>query len=94
MLHCRPCTLKSTLLGYFLGYSGTSYNFPARTPKKTRVMCQTASSLVRYYNWAWRGRNRKHRLMYCGVLDCVCGAVAWQCVDQIRYIIMMYNFDS
>jgi hypothetical protein len=42
----------------------------------------TASSLVRYQQWAWRGRHRKHSLIYCCVLDRVYRAVAWQHVDQ------------
>jgi hypothetical protein len=43
-----------------LGYSGSSYNSSAQTSQKTRVTCQTASSLVRYQHWAWRARHRKH----------------------------------
>jgi hypothetical protein len=60
----------------------------ARTTQKTRVMCQTVSSLIRYKHWAWRGRHRKHSLTYCCVLDRVYRAVAWQRVDQIRYVIL------
>jgi hypothetical protein len=41
-----------------LGYSGTTYNSSARTPQKTRVTYQTASSLVRYQHWEWHGRHR------------------------------------
>jgi hypothetical protein len=71
--------------GLHLGYSRTSYNSSARIPQKTRVTCQTASSLVRYQHWAWRKRHRKDSLIYCCVLDRVYGAVAWQCVDRILY---------
>jgi hypothetical protein len=34
---------------------------------------------------AWRGRHRKHSLIYCCVLGRVYRTVAWQRVDQIRY---------
>jgi hypothetical protein len=37
----------------------------------------------------WRGRHRKHSLVYCCVLDRVYRAVAWQRVDQIRYNILL-----
>jgi hypothetical protein len=36
-----------------------SYIISARTPQKTRVKRQTASSLARYQLWVWRGRHRK-----------------------------------
>jgi hypothetical protein len=39
----------------------------AQTTQKTRVTCQTASSLVRYQHWAWHGLHRKHNY-YCRVL--------------------------
>jgi hypothetical protein len=51
MLHSRPSTLNSTLMDHLIGYSGTSFNSSTRTPQKTRVTCQTASSLVRYQHW-------------------------------------------
>jgi hypothetical protein len=37
--------------------------------------------------WSVRStwRHEKHSLIYCYVLDRVYRAVAWQCVDQIRY---------
>jgi hypothetical protein len=35
-----------------------------QTTQKTCVTCQTASSLVHYQQWAWRGRHRKHSLIY------------------------------
>jgi hypothetical protein len=57
----------------------------AQTMQKTRP---TASSLVRYQYWAWRGQHRKHSLIYCCVLYCAYIAVAWQCVDQIRYNVL------
>jgi hypothetical protein len=57
----------------------------AQTTQKTRVTCQTASSLVRYQHWVWRSRHRKHSLIYCFMLDYVYRAVAWQRVDQICY---------
>jgi hypothetical protein len=88
-LHSRPCTLNSTLMDCLLCYSGTSYNSSARTPQKTRVTCQTASSLIRCQHWAWRGRYRKRGLIYCCVFDRVYGAVAWQHVVQIRYVMKL-----
>jgi hypothetical protein len=90
----RTCSIlalvhtNSTLLYCLLGYFGTSYNSSARTPQKTRVTYQTASSLIRYQHWAWRGQLRKHSLIYCCVLDRVHGAVAWQRVDQICFNIL------
>jgi hypothetical protein len=87
MLHYHAGTPNSTLLDYLLGYSETSYNSSTRTPQKTRVTCLTASSLARYQHWEWRGRHRKHSLIYCCVLDRVYGDVAWQCVDQIHHTI-------
>jgi hypothetical protein len=88
-LHSRPRTLNSTLLECLLGYSGISYNSSARTRQKTRVTCQAVSSLVRYQHLVWRGRHRRHSLIYCCLLDRVYGAVAWQRVDQIRYGMMI-----
>jgi hypothetical protein len=61
----------------------------AQTTQKTLVTWQTASSLVRYQHWTWRGQHRKHSLIYCCVLDRVYRAVAWQRVDQIRYSIFL-----
>jgi hypothetical protein len=61
----------------------------AQTTQKTRVTCQTASSLIRYQHWAWRGRHRKHSLIYSCALDHVYKAVNWQRVDQIRYSIII-----
>jgi hypothetical protein len=63
----------------------------AQTTQKTRVTCQTVSSLVRYQHLACRGRHRKHSLIYCCVLDRAYRAVAWQRVDQIRYNAMLLN---
>jgi hypothetical protein len=63
----------------------------AQTTQKARVTCQTASLLVRYQHWTWRGRHRKHSLIYCCVPDSVYRAVAWQHVDQIRYNIVIIN---
>jgi hypothetical protein len=40
--------------------------------------------------YARRGRRRKHSLVYCCVLDPVYRAVAWQRIDQICYIILVY----
>jgi hypothetical protein len=60
----------------------------AQTTQKTRVTCETASSLVHYQQWTWRGRHRKQSLIYCYVLDRVYRTVAWQRVDQIRYSIV------
>jgi hypothetical protein len=58
----------------------------AQTTQKTHVTCQTASSLVFYQDWAWRGRHRKHSLIYCSLLDRVYRAVAWQSVDRGKTI--------
>jgi hypothetical protein len=60
-------TQLKTLPDCLLSYSRPSYNSSARTPQQTPVTCQTASSLVRYQRWAWRGRHRKRRLLYCCV---------------------------
>jgi hypothetical protein len=65
-------------------HSSNKYHAVARNSENT-VMCQTASSLVRYQHWAWRGRYRKHSLIYRCVLDRVYRAFAWQRFVQIRY---------
>jgi hypothetical protein len=79
----------SRILSYSLGTDHAQktqfYCCVEQTTQKTRVTCQTASSLVRYQHWTWRGRHRKHSLVYCCVLDRVYRAVAWQRVDGIRY---------
>jgi hypothetical protein len=56
-----------------------------QTTQKTRVTCQTASSLVRYQHWAWRGRQKKDSFIYCCVLALVYRSVTWQRINQIRY---------
>jgi hypothetical protein len=68
-----------------------SYCCMAQITQKTRVTCQTASSLVRYQHWAWRGRLRKHNLIYCCMLDRAYRVVAWQRLDQISYNIYIYE---
>jgi hypothetical protein len=70
----------------FKRFSSSVINLRPGHHRKTRVMCQTASSLVIYHHWAWRGRHRKHSLIYYYLLFRVYGTVVWQCVDEIRYI--------
>jgi hypothetical protein len=86
----RPRLHHSRILLYPVGTDHAQktqplYCWTAQTTEKTRVTCQTASSLVRYQHWAWRGLHRKQSIIYCCVLDLVYIAVAWQRVDQIRY---------
>jgi hypothetical protein len=83
---------SSTLL-YPLGTDHAQKTQPlyycmAQTTQKTRVTCQTASSLVRHEQWAWLGRHRKHNLIYYCVFGSVHRAVARQRVDRIRYNII------
>jgi hypothetical protein len=49
-----------------------------------------ASSLVHYQHWAGLGIHRKHSLIYCCMLDRVYRAVAWQRVNQIPYIFIIF----
>jgi hypothetical protein len=99
LLELRNSSEVSSHSRFFLHVLGTDhaqktqplYFFMAQTIEKTRVTCETASSLVRYQHWAWRERHRIHNVFYCCMLERVYRAVARQRVDQIRYSIIKRN---
>jgi hypothetical protein len=72
------------------------YSCIAQTAHKTRVTCQTASSLVRYQHWAWCGKRRKQLPILFRVRPCLqrcCPATRWSNPWQyfVRNIPMCIN---
>jgi hypothetical protein len=88
--------VDSRILLYPLGTDHAQKTQPlycciAQTTHKTYVTCQTANSLVRYQQWAWRGRRRKQTdlLLRAGPsLQSCCLATRWS--NPLQYFSQLY----